>query len=275
MIGIFKKNIKMLVVIFTLSYSLSAQSFWKEFATRAGQHVSHKMMCASVHYRWPMLNWVAYALCRSSHWLGFNINGTQSNGMGLLHLAAFNGSNGAVNALIGYGLDVNACGAVGRTPLHFAARNGHTAVMQTLLAAHANANACDNDHATPLHAATKYGRNQAISLLLAAGANPNVLERLGYFSPLHVAVINNNLAAARLLVRSGAHVNLARKHYDTPKEKAARQQNNEEMMKVLNEQTRTRISFLAGASCDRAGAASPVRFLSPHVAERILKKSYN
>lgn len=203
-----KRTTKKIVILGFLSYSLSTQPFWNELFTSAKRYVAVKMINHSLHCSRPMFNWAAYLSCCISHRLGHNFNARNKKGMSLLHQAAFNGSTGAVNALIGYGLDINAkANTMKVTPLHLAVLKNQTSIIKTLIKASADLHMFDSIHATPLHIAAMNSNNQAIRLLLDAGANPNVKEFSNSceLSPLHHAVVNNNSEGVRLLVSKGAN----------------------------------------------------------------------
>ena len=112
------------------------------------------------------------------------------------------------------------------TPLHVAARwNTNPAVVQVLLEAGGSAvvNSIGVAGAGPLYLAVGNASPQAleiVGLLLAAGANPDPFyhwrrnygqfttqKGKGYYAPLYVAAMTQNLAAIELLLEAGAEVN--------------------------------------------------------------------
>ena len=68
-------------------------------------------------------------------------------------MAAWNGHEAVVKALIEAGADVNKARDDGWTPLYTAASNGHEAVVKALIEAGADVNKADNDGKTPLYMA--------------------------------------------------------------------------------------------------------------------------
>lgn len=108
-----------------------------------------------------------------------------------------------------------------QTALMYAARGGHLELFQILLKAGASVSAKDKNardsagENQPLHHAMA-GRNLAlIEELISAGADVNALNSFGD-TPLNRAIEENNLDAARLLLKRGATVNLKSKRRCRP-----------------------------------------------------------
>jgi hypothetical protein len=110
-----------------------------------------------------------------------------------LVLAASNGDDAIVAALVELGAPLAGCGASGLTALHAAASAGDERTVATLLtlADHAAAggrlvDATALGGVTALHCAVKAGHVAVARLLLVHGADPNVASSGG--TPLHAAV---------------------------------------------------------------------------------------
>ena len=89
--------------------------------------------------------------------------------------------------------------------LHYAVMNRNKEMVKLLIDAGANVNASSTRYnETPLHYAKDPG---IIKLLIDAGANVNAGNIDGE-TPLCSAVYNNNLPAAKLLIKNGAEVNI-------------------------------------------------------------------
>ena len=121
-----------------------------------------------------------------------------------IHLAVQLGQIEAVRALVQGGAHlVEAHDSNGRTPLHWAARKGHRQVAAFLISKGANVNARDEDEASPLHGCHR----DVIPVLIAKGADLEAKEAHG-FTPLQWAIRRSRRAAAQLLVRQGAQVDI-------------------------------------------------------------------
>ncbi|XP_050411714.1 ankyrin repeat and SOCS box protein 13 [Patella vulgata] len=133
-------------------------------------------------------------------------------------------------------------------PLHRAAREGRAEILQNLLKTEAFAvNCASPDLVRPLHEACIYGRLQCVKILVEAGAEVNVrnidgatplcdacsngsLPCIEYLldhgaivnppllmtSPLHEAVLRDNVDCIELLIKAGARVDASDCHFGTP-----------------------------------------------------------
>ena len=128
--------------------------------------------------------------------------------------AAKGGNIAVVKQLISTGADVNVKDAGGQTALHWAIEYGHTEIAELLIAKGADVNARNYGEWTPLHTAADRSQGTAanishkeiIELLIAKGANVNAKITSGPiqgYTPLYLAVINNNTEIADLLRKHG------------------------------------------------------------------------
>ena len=126
-------------------------------------------------------------------------------GMIPLDMAARNGDENVVDALIVAGADVNKADERGCTPLLRAIRNGKATVVAALIAAGADVNKANEDECTPLHFAAREGNAAVVDALIAAGADVNKVNVNGW-TPLHRATRNGPATVVQALVIAGADV---------------------------------------------------------------------
>ncbi len=89
-------------------------------------------------------------------------------------------------------------------PIHEAARTGSGADLERLLKAEPKLRDLRNAYgSTPLHLAAMNPELSALKVLLAAGADPNARDSEGA-TPLHMAAYASRPAHARLLLEAGA-----------------------------------------------------------------------
>lgn len=95
------------------------------------------------------------------------------DGFTALQLAAFMGSLGSVEALLGAGAEVDAVARnpMAIRPLHAAAAGRHLGIARLLVERGADVNAVQRDSFTPLQEAAQNGDEPLVDLLLAAGAD--------------------------------------------------------------------------------------------------------
>jgi len=166
---------------------------------------------------------------------GLGVNTRNAEGLTPLHLASMSGCKDAMIALLAHGAEVNARstfeglkparssvsylpdGSVivtnanvsypvfaGLTPLHLAAGKD---AAEILLQNGADVNARTSKGGTPLLYAVKRGAADVVTLLLSRGADTAVSDEGWTGTLLHVAVDNNCLEVAELLLRAGAPIN--------------------------------------------------------------------
>jgi ankyrin repeat protein len=140
----------------------------------------------------------------------------------LMH-AAQAGHADAVRFLLSVGAKVSAKDRGGgeveqnRQPLHYAMLSKNIAVAEALLAAHANPNAVSHFGYTPLNVAIWEDNLEAVRLLLKRGANVNLKPlRKRYTPPLCAAAAAGKPQILRLLIEAGAEVNAVDSRNSTP-----------------------------------------------------------
>jgi hypothetical protein len=116
--------------------------------------------------------------------------------------AVYRDDNEAVLSLVNRGMDVNSVDPAGNTLLHVAARNGNEKLITALLKQRANPNARSRVGDTPLMLAVYNGKAEAANALLAGGAQVNH----DGWTPLHYAVFAEQPEMVALLLSKGAEV---------------------------------------------------------------------
>lgn len=144
--------------------------------------------------------------------------------------AVYRDDTNAVMDLVSRGMDVNSVDPAGNTLLHVAARNGNDTLIEALIKQKANPNARNRVGDTPLALAAFNGKKAAIDALLAAGAQ---LNGPGW-SALHYAVFAEHPEIVAHLLGKGAQVDLRAPNHQTALMLAAKNGNVEIVRMLLN-----------------------------------------
>lgn len=126
----------------------------------------------------------------------------------LIHYAVL-GDCKMVKLLLLAGANADSYGKYGGTSLHMAAHMNNADIATLLLAHGADCNALTKtgkNEFTPLMEAIKGKADDVMDILLKAGADPDARNTNGG-TPLHLAVIEKNSSAVRILLAGGAKVN--------------------------------------------------------------------
>ncbi len=152
------------------------------------------------------------------HWLisylikiGANINVQDNNGYTPLQAAAdFNKLN-SIKYLIKMGAVIDANNQRSYSLLHSACSGGSLWFVKYLLKKGFNINGIDNNTASPLDFAVQHNHIHIVNYLLSRGAkiDPTRFQ----WSPLHTAVITNNLKLVKQFVQKGLDINLKSTSY--------------------------------------------------------------
>jgi ankyrin repeat protein len=136
-----------------------------------------------------------------------------------LTFAAERGNSEVVLLLAEAGANINHRVNDGSTALHLAMGGG---AMRTLMEFRPDISILDNDQNTPLHFIRSRTALEHVQLLVRAGASLDALNKEGY-TPLSIALLNSNDAAASYLIERHANVNLASQSYGAPLHLACRE----------------------------------------------------
>ena len=126
-----------------------------------------------------------------------------------LHKAASLGHTTIIQQLLQYGPDIEDQQKEGKTALFVAADSGHEEVVDVLLHHGAQTFTQRDMKGTPLHAAVKW--RKVLQRLLKAHDASKCLEHKNKFgdTPLWLAVFNNHLECAQILLDAGASLHVA------------------------------------------------------------------
>jgi len=139
---------------------------------------------------------------------GADVNATNIQGATALHSAAQEGHSESVALLLKVGADPHASGLKQQvTPLFLAAQGGHVPVMRALVETGVDVNATNPDGYTPLHIAVLNDQSATTQYLIKAGANVRLKGGDDGYTPLHAAAIGSSKDATRVLLEAGADVN--------------------------------------------------------------------
>lgn len=119
-------------------------------------------------------------------------------------------------ALLDLGVSPNDHNVTGYAALPMAARLNRQSMISLLLAYDADINLGNNgdDEASAMNQAARSGNAQLLTWLLQRGADVNKANARGY-APLHLAVYRQCSSCVEVLLRSGAHIDLATNEDET------------------------------------------------------------
>jgi ankyrin repeat protein len=132
------------------------------------------------------------------------------DGLNILHYAIQANRPTMVELLLKYSSNIEAPAKleVDTPPLHLAAFYGHEKIAALFIKYGSNVNqmVCnDKNEISPLHIAAEKG-NAVVGVLLEKSAKTESVTKEG-FTPLHLAVINNNFESVKLLIKHKADIN--------------------------------------------------------------------
>jgi ankyrin repeat protein len=122
-----------------------------------------------------------------------------------LLIAAQNGNNETVEALLSQSIPIDAIDCLGFTPLMCASLNGRKDACELLLTHKANVNSRNDDGSTPLMLATRWGRKDVCKLLLTHNAQVGARNNADS-TPLILATKHGHVDVCMLLLEANAQV---------------------------------------------------------------------
>lgn len=161
---------------------------------------------------------------------GMDVNSVDPGGNTLLHVAARNGNDALIAALIKQKANPNARNRFGDTPLALAAYNGKKTAIDVLLTAGAQIN---SPGWTALHYAVFAEQPEIVAHLLSKGAQVD-LRAPNQQTALMLAAKNGNIGIVRMLLNAKADPRLKDQNDDTPLT-LARQSNNSTVAQLLEQ----------------------------------------
>ncbi|KAL6831285.1 ankyrin repeat-containing domain protein [Trichoderma sp. SZMC 28015] len=127
-----------------------------------------------------------------------------------LHLAAMDGKADVAASLLFQGANIEAKNKYGRTPLYLAVLNGKADIAELLLDQEADIEAMEADGWTILHKMAAKGNADMVNFLLNHGAKLEAKINNNGNTPVGLAIWNNQLYMAKLLLKRGANINARR-----------------------------------------------------------------
>ena len=129
-------------------------------------------------------------------------------------LAAQNGHQQCISALLEEGADVDAANEQGETALIRAAKQGHEVCVVELISAGADVDSADEDGWTPLMRAAQHGHEKCVAVLIGAGSDVDAVVEGEWCTPLMMAVQNGFVCCARALLEAKADVDATKEDDD-------------------------------------------------------------
>ncbi|XP_038110432.1 uncharacterized protein LOC6052718 [Culex quinquefasciatus] len=166
-------------------------------------------------------------------------------GRSMLQVAVEYNSQKVLEVLLELKVNLDCADYCDENPLQVACRNGHFEIMQALLSKGATLNIVqrvanflgfvfdlyDSGQNTILHYAAKHGSVEMVQFLIDRSARIDVENNLGE-TPLFLAVRNNHLAVAELLIKTGANIS-HKDHYSSYILHAAVKSGNVNLVKLI------------------------------------------
>ena len=154
-----------------------------------------------------------------------------------LHIATIFGHTELVKLLLRHDADMFKKGTGGAIPLHMASKEGHSVLVRLFCEYEVNVNmkvpCYDNREKAPIHVAAEEGHAETVMVLLdECGADPNIRDSTGEtalhcaclreYDPMGMKSKDDYTETTKVLLNSGAHIDLQNSRGETPLHLAAR-----------------------------------------------------
>lgn len=143
-----------------------------------------------------------------------------NNQSNLLHFATYCSNEAVFDYLIDKGININEVNGYGDTPLMYAVLRRNVKMAKELIERGANVNTVNKDNLTPLFNAIQSDNEALIDMLLKANADVTIGT-----SPLHRAVLNNNIQTFRKIIAKNINIDPVNDYGNTPLAIAIREEN--------------------------------------------------
>lgn len=132
---------------------------------------------------------------------GISVHIKGHQGWTMMHMAAKYGGTLLIPFLVNCGLSIDVEDDYGNTPTHAVVSEygGVVAALRLMTKYHANMNKANDAGFTPLHIAVLNNDAQAVEALLACGVDVNIASKSGY-AAIHMAADTGNMEIVRLLM---------------------------------------------------------------------------
>ncbi len=135
---------------------------------------------------------------------GADVNATDNDGRPPVLVASWGGNPAIMKLLVSHGADVNFTDDYGNSIAKNLARNGANESLEIILEKQANLNVADDIGMLPVHYAVKYRHPKTAAMLVSGTKDLNKKESSFGNTPLHLAAINGDALAFKVLLKGGA-----------------------------------------------------------------------
>jgi ankyrin repeat protein len=165
--------------------------------------IKDKTSKTALHYAIKFLNIFAIQKLLD---FGSNTNTTDNASYNALHYAVLSRDIEICKLILKYCSNINAKISTGETALHIACNLQLESIAELLIKSNINLSVQDLQHEfTAMHYCMNLNLEKTLISLLKAKANPNIQDIFGN-TPLHYAIIENNLILIDILIKYSSHI---------------------------------------------------------------------